>query len=862
MRALGTDRLFHLFTATGRYPRMTLAVAALVVAFGVYGASRIEPTGSMDTMLAQDEPAPRALARIANHFGVTDKLIVLATVNADDKSGSSTGKEILRTFGQRLEAAVSQSPELAGLCESLTFADLPQARAFVQNEIAPAGLHYLDKAAWVQLEKRLSTAGIVGRIRRNEELMSMPGMAGAALTRALLKDPLGLQELLFSSRREGFPALNGGNASGLLLSDDGHTLMVRMTGAQPAARIEFSKRFLAAATTVVDRVNVDRLRIEYTGAYAIAVTAERAIRGDMIRSIVASLLLLGVAFMVVYRHGLSFPIAVLPVAGGIVTAFGLSSLYSTQLTPVVAVIGAVLAGLAIDYCIHFLTYFARERGEGKSHDEAVRQTLFGVGPAMMAACITSVVGFLALALSSVPALRQFALIGALGLFCSLIAAMTVLPALLRVVGAFSGGLAEPRLIRHGFARLLSRLAARPMRWIALTSAVGGAFLAVFILSPSGGWRFASDLATMHPRPNAPLDAQRRIGERFGRHPDALMIHLQADSAEALVSKAHEVQRRLRERMSPALGVAGVMGLGSWLPDPALVKSRNARVRAIDAQGVIADFRAALADSLFDPAAYDDYIEFLHEFLTRQNPPDVHTLLRYPRLAETMLPRGAVMAGELPTEGLAFVFLSHALDERGRRDSVISSIRDALVGVEGAILTGISVVGHDTERIVRRELRRLMGVAAVIVLIWLLIYFGRISDVLLALLPAVFGLACLAGLMTLLDLRLNMVNLIGLPLLVGIGVDDGIFLVSLVRRRGGNAEAPAVVMNRLGTACHAVMMTTLTTLLTFGTLSLTSTPAIRSLGVVLAVGMSACMIGTLFLLAPILLYTARLQRRTR
>jgi predicted RND superfamily exporter protein len=47
------------------------------------------------------------------------------------------------------------------------------------------------------------------------------------------------------------------------------------------------------------------------------------------------------------------------------------------------------------------------------------------------------------------------------------------------------------------------------------------------------------------------------------------------------------------------------------------------------------------------------------------------------------------------------------------------------------------------------------------------------------------------------------------------------------------------------------MTTLTTLLTFGTLTLTSTPAIRSLGVILGVGMTASLAGTLFLLAPIL-----------
>jgi len=52
-----------------------------------------------------------------------------------------------------------------------------------------------------------------------------------------------------------------------------------------------------------------------------------------------------------------------------------------------------------------------------------------------------------------------------------------------------------------------------------------------------------------------------------------------------------------------------------------------------------------------------------------------------------------------------------------------------------------------------------------------------------------------------------------------------------------------------------MMTTLTTLLGFGTLAFTSTPAIRSLGLLVAIGMTACLSGAFLLLAPILLRRA-------
>jgi predicted RND superfamily exporter protein len=56
---------------------------------------------------------------------------------------------------------------------------------------------------------------------------------------------------------------------------------------------------------------------------------------------------------------------------------------------------------------------------------------------------------------------------------------------------------------------------------------------------------------------------------------------------------------------------------------------------------------------------------------------------------------------------------------------------------------------------------------------------------------------------------------------------------------------------MGAATHAITMTTLTTVLTFGSLLLTSTPAIRSLGILMGIGVTAALVGALGLLCPIL-----------
>ena len=123
--------------------------------------------------------------------------------------------------------------------------------------------------------------------------------------------------------------------------------------------------------------------------------------------------------------------------------------------------------------------------------------------------------------------------------------------------------------------------------------------------------------------------------------------------------------------------------------------------------------------------------------------------------------------------------------------------------------------------------------------------------LLAAIPPAFAALLLYAGMQLLDIRLNLVNIVGLPLLVGIGVDNGVFLTSLIMQ----LDDPQPLLDRMGAAAHAITMTTLTTVLTFGSLLLASTPAIRSLGILMAVGVTAALIGALGLLCPLLAWRA-------
>jgi predicted RND superfamily exporter protein len=97
----------------------------------------------------------------------------------------------------------------------------------------------------------------------------------------------------------------------------------------------------------------------------------------------------------------------------------------------------------------------------------------------------------------------------------------------------------------------------------------------------------------------------------------------------------------------------------------------------------------------------------------------------------------------------------------------------------------------------------------------------------------------------------MVNLLSVPLLLGCGVDYGIFLVS-VTRGADRTATPAHVLADLEATCHAIFVANLTSVVGFGGLITGSTPAMQSLGRAVGVGMLACLAATLLFLLPMLL----------
>jgi len=141
-------------------------------------------------------------------------------------------------------------------------------------------------------------------------------------------------------------------------------------------------------------------------------------------------------------------------------------------------------------------------------------------------------------------------------------------------------------------------------------------------------------------------------------------------------------------------------------------------------------------------------------------------------------------------------------------------------------------------------------AALVVTLLLAADLRRARDVALALAPLGLGITWLLGLMGWLGIDANLANVAALPLVLGIGVDDGVHLIHRHRRAGG---APAA----LGGVLRAIALTTATSVAAFGALGLAEHRGMSSFALLMTLGVTCCFAATLLVL-PALLPRARVD----
>ena len=556
----------------------------------------------------------------------------------------------------------------------------------------------------------------------------------------------------------------------------------------------------------------------------------------------------------------------------------------------------MLIGLAIDFGVHLITRFEEELRHGRSETVAMTKAMVFTGKGIFTGCLTTAGAFLAMSLTNFRGIREMGIICGGGLVISLFPMLTMLPALLLrrpgrqnlieeiealraepdTVSSFSEATAptdfRARLERLwldrpwtvlGLAAVLSGLSLVGLRWTRfdynLLNMQSPALRSVefehkLLNSSERSVIFAAVVATnlaqatelearLHALPSVAsvesmaqflspdvtgkLEQIRAIGVttaplRF-REPDLRPVDLN-DLSQTLWSlqgylalASDEVAKRGKTNL-----LADLTSLRAALGDLRTAMFRGSPAEQEERARKLAGFQQALLQDLRDTIG------------TLQNQ-DATSGLRPADLPEALRNRFVGIDGRL----LLQVYPRGDVWDRAPQEAFIRDLQS----VDPAT-TGAPVQMYYYTELLKQSYVEAAGWALAATVLLVGLHFRRVSSILLSLLPVGLGTLWVMGLMGWTGIMFNPANVMMLPLVIGIGITNGIHILN----RFAEEKNPGILAKSTG---KAVLVSGLTTIAGFGSLLIADHQGIRSLGLVMALGTATCMFAGLTVLPALL-----------
>ena len=490
----------------------------------------------------------------------------------------------------------------------------------------------------------------------------------------------------------------------------------------------------------------------------------------------------------------------------------------------------VLIGLGVDFSIHFLARYVQSRQGESGLIEALKDSAAEVGPGIVTAAVTTALAFGCASLTEFRGVAELGWIAGGGIVVCAIVTLLVIPALVR--------LTDTRLMPVEFSvallgeRWRHRVAESP-RLVLIVSlvvmAVSGSSLGEW---RDGRWEWLVGYDDNLLNLQADDIESVRVQKRVANDPDggALFAVSLCDSLEQA--------ERVAVRMEALPTVNRATHLGRFLPG-ADSQALLARLPA----PLVSRYHSRQGDWLVQvvprKSLWDQ--EPLKQFVTEVrgiDPEATGTPLQNFE-AGRQIKRSYQVAAVVAVGAIIVVLLSASL-------GLLKAL--AMLAV-GGLVVGFSIEAAWREQLGNHPELWATAFVASTAAAALVLDPRAVRDTLFALLPPLVGGVVMLGGMQWLEVPLNPANLIVLPLVLGIGVDDGVHVLHDFRSRQGRyVMSPSTI--------HGVLLTSLTSMVGFGTLMIASHRGLSSLGLVLLLGVGSCLLVALVPLPAVLNLVSR------
>ncbi len=788
-------------------PAKVLASFGAVVVVAVLLTGLLHFEQNILALLPQDNRAFKLLSHTVTASNGQDKLYILVTTESEPDNLVASSQKIIEDLR---DLEINGSPGY----KSIT---MLKAEAVSSDDFVDLLKTYLEDPSLFLTQKDLeqlhafltSPQKLDQEVRRSLALLATPG--APMLTSIVSLDPLNLRRFFIDKLH----AMQGSMtfADGAeMLSRDQKALILIATPGQAGTDTAFAHDLMARSHEVFK--GYPHLEIGLTGGYAIAAQEEALMRGDILNCLLGSVLGIGLLFLFAYRRFTVLLFIIIPLGVGLQLALGFMAVTFGQVHMIAVAFAAVVLGLGVDFAIHVYDRYASERLAGQPPAVATQRAVMRTGSAVLVGGLTSLTAFGVLTTTASPVLQQIGWLVSLGLFFCLLTILWALPAWLNWLEGRSWTHNRKPFSLLGIDILGTFVKKRPALCLG--------FSLLMLLGSLPGLQklhFERNLEALHPEGLEADQVRQDIQHHFSNGVIPLLVSWQSPSEE----KFWQQSRRIDDLLTtlPAADHSG------WASLTTMSGGRDLELPAVNRQ---------MIDKAFTTYGLSlESFPTLVAFLDALNPHNQTT--------------NSFVARLLPLHHRFFFE-----DDRGITGVtwINSTSEEAAERLEATMATydqAILVVSLDRALgslmdSAKAGLLKTVLLATALVVVILLIFFRSLKKTIMALLPTALALTTTAGLMGYLGISINLINFIIIPILIGIGLDDGIHIIDRFRETGDIGQT-------LTSTGRSILLTTLTTCLGFGSLALAQYHVLSSMGMLTIIGVSSCFIYSVVTLSALL-----------
>jgi predicted exporter len=530
-----------------------------------------------------------------------------------------------------------------------------------------------------------------------------------------------------------------------------------------------------------------QLTLSGPGAFSVEIGGRTAREAGWIGTIDS--LIFALLLWLAYRSWKAPLLGGLPLASGGLAGLAAVTLLFDGVHGITVAFGFTLIGVAQDYPIHL---FSHQRA-GLSPWASARALWPTLGTGVASTCIA----YFTFLVSGVDGLKQLAAFTIFGLGVAALTTRFLLPGLIDPAPRDAAD--SSRL-----ARLWQQVARLPRLNAVAYAVLAGVALAVAYWAPGAFWQ--NDLSRLTPVAPSLLERDAQLRGELGAPDVRYVIAVEARDAETALRSLEKLQPAL-ETLQADGAIGGFDSAARYLPSRATQRARQQKLP--EPRALQRAFGAAVAASAFERDAFDGFID------------DVETA----RTAPTLSPRdleGTPLA--VTVDGLLL-----QADDHSTALVSLSALKNpaavARVASEhGARLLDLKQASESLVAAYRQRVLWALGLASLLLVATVWIALRQPRRVLRVLAPMALTTVLVLAVLRGLGIELNLFHLVALILAAGLGLDYALFF-----DHAGDDRAEQL------RTLHAIIVCSLTTLLVFSLLALSSIPVLRAIGGTVALG---------------------------